>query len=59
MLPPAEQESAISAPDLHTIKNNLLRQLAPQELAAISIDLLPVDLPKDFLIAAENVEGEG
>lgn len=54
MLSPAEQKSAMSAPDSHTIKNNLLRQLAPQELAAISIDLLPVDLPKDFMIAAAD-----
>ena len=44
----------MSAPHSHAIKNNLLRQLAPQELAAVSIDLLPVDLPKDFLIAAAN-----
>jgi len=54
VLPPAEQESAISAPHSHAIKNNLLRQLPPQEFAAISIDLLPVDLPKGFMIAAAD-----
>jgi hypothetical protein len=34
------------------IKNNLLRHLVPEELAAIGPELLPANLPKGFVIAA-------
>jgi CRP-like cAMP-binding protein len=37
--------------DLFPIKNYLLNKLAPQELAKFSINLAPLELPKDYLIA--------
>ncbi|MFB4373564.1 Crp/Fnr family transcriptional regulator [Agrobacterium sp. CR_3] len=39
-------------PVAHAIKNNLLRHLAPEELAVFGPDILPVHLPKGLVIAA-------
>ncbi|AXV15210.1 Crp/Fnr family transcriptional regulator [Neorhizobium sp. SOG26] len=38
----------------HSFQNLLLKEIAPEELAKLSRELVPVDMPKDYVIAAAD-----